>query len=76
MSLPVVFTKELGDYIQYIKFRNQNNDGYVEWKEYLDWIVHHLSKAHLQSSVFLPLHVCALQCGGKLSRHITDRSSR
>lgn len=44
MSLPVVFTKELGDYIQYIKFRNQNNDGYVEWKEYLDWIVHHLSK--------------------------------
>lgn len=45
MNLPIYFAEDVNNYIQYIKSHNQYNDGYSEWKEYLVWIVHHLSKS-------------------------------
>ena len=44
MNLPVYFSEDINNQIQYIKSHNQNNDGYSEWKAYMDWIVHYLSK--------------------------------
>ena len=47
MSLPVYFAADVANYLQYIKSRNQSNEGYSEWKEYVDWIVHHLSASSI-----------------------------